>query len=112
LQIDQTEVEDIYFTGSINDVKKTDFCFEYKGGDGKYHNYFPDFIITKNNGEFLIVEIKAKGKESDREVLNKKKAVNYLEGIEDNKFKYVIIYTGEQIEDNNKDFLEVKNFIN
>lgn len=111
LQLDKKDVEDVYFTGSINDIKKTDFYFEYKGEDGKYHNYFPDFIITKKNGEFLIVEIKATGKEEDKEVLNKKKAISYLEGIEENKFKYVIIYTGEQIEDNNKDFLEVKNFI-
>jgi len=111
LQIDQKEVEDVYFTGSINDIKKTDFYFEYKGKDGKYHNYFPDFIITKKNGEFLIVEIKATGKEEDKEVVNKKKAVSYLEGIGENKFKYVIIYAGEQIDDNNKDFLEVKNFI-
>ena len=111
LQLDKKDVEDVYFTGSINDIKKTDFYFEYKGEDGKYHNYFPDFIITKKNGEFLIVEIKATGKEEDKEVLNKKKAISYLEGIEENKFKYVIIYTGEQIEGNNKDFLEVKNFI-
>ncbi len=111
LQLDKKDVEDVYFTGSINDIKKTDFYFEYKGEDGKYHNYFPDFIITKKNGEFLIVEIKATGKEEDKEVLNKKKAISYLEGIEENKFKYVIIYTGEQIEGNNKDFLEVKNWL-
>ena len=111
LQLDKKDVEYVYFTGSINDIKKTDFYFEYKGEDGKYHNYFPDFIITKKNGEFLIVEIKATGKEEDKEVLNKKKAISYLEGIEENKFKYVIIYTGEQIEDNNKDFLKVRNFI-
>lgn len=111
LQIDQEEVDDIYFTGSINDAKKTDFYFEYKGADGKYHNYFPDFIITKKCGEFLIVEIKAEGKERDLEVLSKKKAVSYLEGIKENKFKYVVIYADEKIDDSNKDFLEVKNFI-
>jgi hypothetical protein len=111
LQIDKKDVEDVYFTGSINDVKKTDFYFEYKGEDGKYHNYFPDFIITKKNGEFLIVEIKAQNKKEDKEVLNKKKAVSYLEGIEENKFKYVVIYTDEQIEDDNVYFLRVKNFI-
>lgn len=111
LQMDKKDVEDVYFTGSINDVKKTDFYFEYKGEDGKYHNYFPDFIITKKNGEFLIVEIKAKNKEGDKEILNKKKAVNYLEGIEENKFKYFIIYADEQIEDDNVYFLRVRNFI-
>jgi len=113
LQIDKKDVEDVYFTGSINDIKKTDFYFEYKGVDGKYHNYFPDFIITKKNGEFLIVEIKAKNKKEDKEVLNKQKAVNYLEGIEQNKFKYVIIYAkNEEIEDDDIGFLEIKKFIN
>jgi hypothetical protein len=113
LQADKKDVEDIYFTGSINDVKKTDFYFEYKGEDGKYHNYFPDFIITKKNGEFLIVEIKAQNKQGDAEVLEKKKAVNYLSQIEENKFKYIIIYANakNEIDDNNENLLEVYHFI-
>ena len=110
LELKESEVEDIYFTGSINDTKKTDFYFEYKNENGRYNNYFPDFIITKKNGEFLIVEIKAEDKEQDQQTQNKKKAVEYLEGIEENKFKYVVIYTNEQIEDNNKEFLEVEKF--
>ncbi len=111
LQLDKKDIDDVYFTGSIKDTKKTDFYFAYKGEDGKYHNYFPDFIITKQNGEFLIVEIKAKDKNKDKQVLNKKKAISYLEGIQENKFKYIVIYTDEKIEDNNLEFLKVKNFI-
>ena len=59
----------------------------------------------------MIVEIKAEDKEQDQQTQNKKKAVEYLEGIEENKFKYVVIYTNEQIEDNNKDFLEVEKLV-
>ena len=111
LKIDQKDIDDIYFTGSINDIKKTDIYFEYKGVDEKYHNYFPDFIITKKNGEFLIIEIKAADREQDEEVLLKKKAVEYLEGIAENKFKYIIIYAdSDLIDDNNENFLKVKNF--
>tara|TARA_R110000787_G_scaffold258054_2_gene363253 strand:- start:2453 stop:5074 length:2622 start_codon:yes stop_codon:yes gene_type:complete len=112
LSLDKKEIDDIYFTGSINDTKKTDIYFEYKGIDGKYHNYFPDFIITKKNGEFLIVEIKASNKENDEEVRIKRKAVEYLEGIEGNKFKYIIIYAdNDLIDDNNKNLLEVKKYL-
>lgn len=111
LSLDKKEIDDIYFTGSINDPKKTDIYFEYKGVDGKYHNYFPDFIITKNNGEFLIIEIKASNKENDEEVKIKRKAVEYLEGIEGNKFKYIIIYAdNDLIDDNNPNLLEVKEY--
>jgi type III restriction enzyme len=52
------DVKDIYFTGAITDSKKTDFLFEYKNKNGKPSTYTPDFIIIKNNGQVLIVEIK------------------------------------------------------
>ncbi|MEP7134096.1 MAG: DEAD/DEAH box helicase family protein, partial [Chloroflexota bacterium] len=38
------EVEDIYFTGALTDTKKTDFFIEYRGLDGRMHNYTPDFV--------------------------------------------------------------------
>ena len=53
------EVEDIYFTGALTDPKKTDFRVEYKGEDGHWHDYTPDFVIRKKNGHCLIVEIKS-----------------------------------------------------
>ncbi|MBV5349986.1 restriction endonuclease subunit R, partial [bacterium] len=33
------DVEDIYFTGALTDTKKTDFFIEYRGKDGRMHNY-------------------------------------------------------------------------
>jgi type III restriction enzyme len=53
------EVEDIYFTGALTDPKKTDFFVEYRGEDGNWHPYTPDFIIRKKDGKCLIVEVKS-----------------------------------------------------
>ena len=51
LNKDPADVEDIYFTGAITDPNKTDFIFEYKGRDGRWHNYTPYFLIKKKNGK-------------------------------------------------------------
>jgi hypothetical protein len=53
------EVEDIYFTGALTDPKKTDFSVEYKGEDGNWHPYTPDFVIRRKDGRCLIVEVKS-----------------------------------------------------
>ncbi|GAH69352.1 unnamed protein product, partial [marine sediment metagenome] len=39
LNEDPADVEDIYYTGGMDDPSKTEFLFEYKGKDSKYHNY-------------------------------------------------------------------------
>jgi hypothetical protein len=53
------EVEDIYFTGALTDPRKTDFFVEYRGVDGKWHRYSPDFVVRRTDGRCLIVEVKA-----------------------------------------------------
>ena len=58
IQVEPDEIEDIYFSGAITDPEKTDFYIEYKGEDGNWHRYTPDFIIRKKNGKCLIIEIK------------------------------------------------------
>ena len=93
LQVKTKEIEDIYFTGGLTNITQTDMYFQYKGIDGRYHNYFPDFVIVKKDGSFLIVEIKAEGKEEDLEVQAKVKAIKKLEAVPENRFKYEIIYT-------------------
>lgn len=89
LNEDVGDVEDIYFTGAINDPNKTDFVFEYKGKDGKWHNYSPDFLIKKKNGKMLIIEIKA---EPYRD-LTIEKAMKEIEGLNPQKLKYEIFLT-------------------
>jgi hypothetical protein len=67
LNVQPAEVEDIYFTGGITDPAKTEFHVEYRGEDGRWHRYTPDFVIRKRarpgkprgSGRVLIVEIKA-----------------------------------------------------
>ena len=92
-----TSVEDVeifLFTGGLTDPKKTDFHFEYKGVDGNFHRYFPDFVIVKNTGEFYIVEIKSERDRMNPTVEAKRKAVERLEELQSNdRFKYHIIYT-------------------
>lgn len=83
------DVEDIYFTGAIDDPNKTDFIFEYKGKDAKYHNYTPDFLIKRKNGKMLIIEIKAERFKDEA----KEKAVREIEGLNPDKLKYEILMT-------------------
>lgn len=66
LNLHPGEVEDIYFTGGVTDPAKTDFHVEYRGEDGRWHRYTPDFVIRKmprgegrpGTGRVLVLEIK------------------------------------------------------
>ena len=65
LNIQPKEIEDIYFTGGLTDPQKTDFLVEYKGKDGKWHRYSPDFLVRRKDGRCYIVEIKAERERDD-----------------------------------------------
>ncbi len=96
LNEDPADIEDIYFTGAITDTDKTDFFFEYKGKDNKYHPYFPDFLIRKKNGKMIIVEIKMeklKKDEIDGENGLKAAKVREIESLNPDKLKYEILFT-------------------
>lgn len=97
LQIRTDEIEDIYFTGSLTDKRKTDMHFEYKGKDKAWHNYFPDFVIVKKTGEYLIVEIKSRSEANDPDVIEKARVVKRLEELNTNIFKYIILYADSSI---------------
>lgn len=83
------DVEDIYYTGAINDPNKTDFIFEYKGKDGKWHNYTPDFLIKKKDGKIIIVEIKAPPYRIEEE----EKLMEEIENLNLDRLKYKILIT-------------------
>lgn len=89
LNEDPADIEDVYFTGAISDPNKTDFIFEYKGKDGRWHNYTPDFLIKKKNGKMLIVEVKAEPFRDEA----KEKAIKEIEGVNPDKLKYEILIT-------------------
>ena len=86
-------MEAFLFTGGLTDPKKTDFHFEYLGEDGRYHRYFPDFVVVKKTGEFYIIEVKAERERGDAVVEAKRKAVERLQGMQPGKFKYQVVYS-------------------
>jgi len=92
LNEDPADVEDIYFTGAISDPDKTDFIFEYKSKDGRWHNYTPDFLIKKKNGKMLIIEIKAELYRDEA----KEKAIREIEGLNPERLKYEILLTDKE----------------
>ena len=65
LKISPDEIEDIYFTGALTDPDKTDLYLHYRGEDGGWHRYSPDFLIRRKDGRCLIVEIKGENKRGD-----------------------------------------------
>lgn len=88
---DPDNIEDIYYTGAINDPAKTDFIFEYKDDKGDWHSYTPDFLIRKKDGKSLIVEVKApkyRIKEAEKEMKK-------LEAINPDKIKYELLLLEE-----------------
>ena len=96
------DVEDIYFTGALTDTKKTDFFIEYRGNDGRMHNYTPDFVIRRNDGRCLIVEIKSERERTDTidgENGAKAIATRKWESLNPDKLKYQMIFVkGDQMD--------------
>jgi len=88
-KLNEDQVEDIYFTGAIDDPNKTDFFFEYKDKNGKWHNYSPDFLIRKKNGKMLIVEIKGEPFKDKQ----KEKEMRQVENLNPDRLKYEILET-------------------
>jgi len=107
------EVEDIYFIGALTDTKKTDFFIEYRGVDGRMHNYTPDFVIRRKDGKCLIVEIKSERERTDEidgEKGAKAIATRKWESLNPDKLKYQMIFV-KQEEVSHEDFEEARKFI-
>jgi hypothetical protein len=107
------DVEDIYFTGALTDTRKTDFFIEYRGNDGRMHNYTPDFVIRRQDGKCLIVEIKSereRGNEIDGEGGAKAIATRKWENLNPDRLKYQMIFVrGDAI--STDDMIEAKEFL-
>jgi hypothetical protein len=90
------QVEDIYFTGGVTDPKKTEFFVEYKGEDGKWHRYSPDFVVRRKDGRCTIVEIKAERERHDPvdgEKGRKAVAIRTWEALDPERLRYEMIFT-------------------
>jgi hypothetical protein len=107
------EVEDIYFTGALTDTKKTDFFIEYRGVDGRMHNYTPDFVIRRSDGKCLIVEIKSERERTDEidgEQGAKAIATRKWESLNPDRLKYQMIFVkGELV--GSDELIQAKEFL-
>ncbi len=107
------DVDDIYFTGALTDTAKTDFFIEYRGKDGRMHNYTPDFIVRRKDGKCLIVEVKRE-REHDDEIdgENGKKAIatRRWENLNPGKLKYHMIFVPGNVVQA-ADMIRVKEFL-
>ncbi|HLO30629.1 MAG TPA: hypothetical protein VK249_15905 [Anaerolineales bacterium] len=98
LKLKPDEVEDVYFTGALTDTKKTDFFIEYRGKDGRMHNYSPDIILRRKDGRCLIVEVKSERERTDEidgENGAKAIATRKWEGLNPDRLKYQMIFTSD-----------------
>lgn len=94
------DIEDIYFTGAITDPHKTDFFIHYKGMDGDWHRYFPDFLIRRKDGKCLIVEIKAENERADAvngEDGLKSMAIQKWTDLNPELLKYEMVFTSADV---------------
>lgn len=120
LRVDAADVEDVYFTGALG-RGKTDFVVEYKGEDGRWHPYSPDFLIrrkpkeggTPGSGKLLIVEIKSERNRQhpiDGELGRKAMAVRAWEKLNPDRIAYEMLFTDTETVAN-KDFAPVRQFL-
>jgi type III restriction enzyme len=92
------DIEDVYYTGAITDPAKTEFLFEYKGKDDRWHTYTPDFLIRKKNGKVLIIEVKMeklRGDDVEGEKGLKSLKLQEIQGLNPDKVKYEILFTSK-----------------
>jgi hypothetical protein len=96
IDVNPETVADVYFTGGITDPDKTDFFIEYKGKDGRWHRYSPDFLVRRKDGRSYIVEIKAeKDRKDEVDGISGKKAmaIRGWEKLNPEKLQYQMIFT-------------------
>jgi predicted nucleotidyltransferase len=90
------QVEDVYYTGALSDPHKTEFFVEYKGQDGRWRRYTPDFVIRTRDGRCVIVEVKRehdRGHEIDGERGRKASALAQLADLNRDRIRYHMVFT-------------------
>lgn len=87
------DVKKVYFTGMLTHGQ-TDFYIQYIDPDSNnVRNYYPDFLVEKNNGDYVIVEVKGDNKIEDPVVLAKERAAREIATA--SKMEYKIIKSSE-----------------
>lgn len=76
--VNSKDIKKIYFTGMLTHGQ-TDFYIQYINPDSNtVCSYYPDFLIEKTNGEYLIIEVKGDNKIEDPVVLAKEKSAREM----------------------------------
>lgn len=74
----EDDIRKIYFTGMLTHGQ-TDFYIQYIDPESNtVRNYYPDFLLEKENGNYIIVEVKGDNKIEDPVVLAKEKAAREI----------------------------------
>lgn len=87
--INEDEIEKIYFTGMLTHGQ-TDFYVQYIDPDSNIvRNYYPDFVIEKKDGKYLIVEVKGDNKIEDPIVRAKEHAAREIATASNMEYKII-----------------------
>jgi hypothetical protein len=120
------QIEGIWFTGGFTDANKTDLLAEYKGDDGRWHHYTPDFVLRRADGKHLIVEIKAdrfspdinadldrlsKGETAQTQEGRKAVALKRWETLNPDKLTYHVMFSDNQLKLKDDGKQQVRDFI-
>lgn len=120
------QIEGIWFTGGFTDTNKTDLLAEYKGEDGRWHHYTPDFVLRRADGKHLIVEIKAdrfspdinadldrlsKGEAAQTQEGRKAVALKRWETLNPDKLTYHVMFSDNKLKLKDDGKQQVRDFI-
>lgn len=87
--IRQDDIQEVYFTGMLTHGQ-TDFRINYIDPDTHgVRSYYPDFLILTKAGDWLVVEVKAKNKMDDQDVLAKQSFAESM--LKASKIKYYMV---------------------
>lgn len=87
--LNDEDIAHVYFTGMLTS-DKTEFSITYIDPESNIlRNYYPDFLIQKKDGTYVIIEIKGENKLDDPVVLAKAKSASELAG--ESRMKYMMI---------------------
>lgn len=85
----EDEIEKIYFTGMLTHGQ-TDFYVQYIDPDSNtVRNYYPDFVLERKDGKYLIIEVKGDNKIEDPVVLAKEHAAREMATTSNMEYKII-----------------------
>lgn len=96
LSLGSHQVTDVVFTGALRSADKTGFLFDYRDSGGRWRQYAPDFLIRRNDGRLLLIEVKMEGLQEDADngiTGTKATAINEIVKLNADRLEYRMIFT-------------------